>query len=562
MAAKENCTISVKRGGAWIDTDAASFKQQIRECAAGLYELGIRHGDRVALHAENSTEWLVIDHAILRLGAVTVPIYTTQPADQVGYILDNAGACMYIVSCQDLYDGVRSILGDAPSVVATVGILGSFREGMLTLQEVQAKGRAVLESNPGQIDSITDQIKPEDLATLSYTSGTTGVPKGVMLTHANIASNILSMAKRMPFDEPGRMLSFLPLSHSLERMASFMYLYLGCSIYFIEDHLEIAEDLRTVRPQHMTCVPRLLEKFHAAVEARGAETTGVGGVLLRWSLSLANRYDVTRKRKSLWHVLADKLVFSKLRLRVFGGHLDAITSGGAALAPHNMSFFNALGIHCGQGYGLTETSPVISFAGRGDLRPGSVGRPLDGIEVRTAEDGEILARGPNIMKGYFGKPQETAKVMGDNGWFHTGDIGHIKDGHIYITDRKKQLFKLSTGKYIAPTPIEIVLCESPLIEQAMVIGSDRKFCGALIVPATQAVSKTVGDNADAATVHALLDKTVQSVNEGLPAWEQVKKFHVLDAPFSIETGEMTPTMKIKRRVVREKYAAAIEALYE
>ncbi len=562
MAAQDDFTISVKRAGTWIDTKAVSFREQINSFAAGLYELGVRHGDRVALHAENSTEWLVADHAILRIGAVTVPIYTTQPPDQVSYILNNAGARVYIVSTQDLYHGVRTDVKAAESVIARIGILGSYGEGMPTLQDVQASGRARLASHPELVEDLTKRISPDDLATLAYTSGTTGEPKGVMLTHSNIASNILSTAKRMPFDPPGRMLSYLPLSHSLERMASFMYLYMGCSIYFVENHLELAEDIKTVRPKHMTSVPRLMEKIHAAVEARGANTTGLGGNLLRWALSIANSYDVTRKSKSVGHHLADRLVFSKLRMRVFGGSLEAITSGGAALAPHTMSFFNAVGIHCGQGYGLTETSPVISLGGRGDLRPGSAGPPLDGIKVRIAEDDEILARGPNIMAGYYGKPEETSEVMGDDGWFHTGDIGHIKDGHIYITDRKKQLFKLSTGKYIAPTPIEIALCESPLIEQAVVIGSERKFCGALIVPDTQAVKNKLGEGAGDEAIHTLVEKIVWNVNKGLPVWEQVKKFHILDAPFTIATGELTPTMKIKRRIVREKYADVINALYE
>ena len=562
MAGSDEFTINVKRGGTWLETDGASFREQISECAAGLYELGVCHGDRVALHAENSTEWLVVDHALLRIGAVTVPIYTTQMPDQVRYILDNAGARVYVVSSEDLFENVRGSVEAAKSVFATVGIMGSFAKGMRTLQDVQADGCARLDSDPNLVENLTEKVSPDDLATLAYTSGTTGEPKGVMLTHANIASNILATAKRMPFAPPGKMLSYLPLSHSFERMASFMYLYMGCSIYFIEDHLEIAEDVKTVRPLHMTSVPRLLEKIHAAVEARGSESTGLGGILLRWALSIANSYDVTKKRQSLGQLLADRLVFSKLRVRVFGGNLEAITSGGAALAPHTMSFFNAVGIHCGQGYGLTETSPVISLAERGDLRPGSVGSPIDEIEVRIAEDGEILSRGPNTMRGYFGEPEETAKVIGDDGWFHTGDIGHIKDGHIYITDRKKQLFKLSTGKYIAPTPIEIALCESNLIEQAVVIGSERKFCGALIVPDAQAVAKKLGEEADSAAIHALMDPIVTAVNKKLPSWEQVKKFHVLSEPFTIEGGELTPTMKIKRRVVREKHEAAIQALYE
>ncbi len=555
--------VSVKRGGEWLETEADTFREQIREFAAGLHELGIRHGDRIALHAENSTEWLIVDQAVLRLGAVSVPIYTTQPPDQVAYILDNAGARIYVVSTEELYAGVQAHVESAEELVATIGIRGAFSSGMKTYEETLALGRTRLSSDPDLVETATRAVRPENLATLSYTSGTTGVPKGVMLSHANIASNILATADRLPFDPPGRMLSYLPLSHSLERMATFMYMYLGCSVYFVEDHLEIAEDVKTVRPLHMTSVPRLLEKIHAAIMNRAESTEGVAGALMRWAMALANQYDVMKRHPGLQHRLADRLVYAKLRTKVFGGNLEAITTGGAALSPNTMSFFNAIGIYCGQGYGLTETSPVISLSKRGDLRPGSVGSVVEDVEVRIAEDGEILARGPNIMQGYYQMPEQTAEAIGDDGWFHTGDIGHIKDGHVYITDRKKQLFKLSTGKYIAPTPIEIALCDSPVIEQAVVIGSDRKFCGALIVPDASALEQQLGDAAsDQEAVSGLVDGIVKEVNAQLPPWEQVKKFRVLGTPFSIETGELTPTMKVKRRVVREKYAREIDSLYE
>ncbi len=563
LSQSSDFVVSVKRGGEWLETGAETFRQQIREFAAGLHELGIRHGDRIALHAENSTEWLIVDQAALRLGAVSVPIYTTQPPDQVAYILDDAGARIYVVSTEELYEGVQAHVESAEELVATIGIRGAFSSGMKTYDETLALGRTRLSSDPDLVDTATRAVRPDNLATLSYTSGTTGVPKGVMLSHANIASNIIATADRLPFDPPGRMLSYLPLSHSLERMATFMYMYLGCSVYFVEDHLEIAEDVKTVRPLHMTSVPRLLEKIHAAIMNRAESTEGVAGALMRWAMALANQYDVMKKHAGLQHRLADRLVYAKLRTKVFGGNLEAITTGGAALSPNTMSFFNAIGIYCGQGYGLTETSPVISLSKRGDLRPGSVGTAVEDVEVRIAEDGEILARGPNIMQGYYQMPKQTAEVIGDDGWFHTGDIGHIKDGHLYITDRKKQLFKLSTGKYIAPTPIEIALCDSPVIEQAVVIGSDRKFCGALIVPDAQALKQQLGDAAsDEDTVSGLVGGIVQEVNAQLPPWEQVKKFRVLGTPFTIETGELTPTMKVKRRVVREKYAREIASLYE
>ncbi len=546
---------STKRGGVWIDTSVPDFKAQVRHFACGLHHMGIRKGDRVALHAENSAEWLIVDQAVLTLGAVTVPIYTTQPGDQIRYIIDNAGARLYIVSTQELYAGCPQDLKDVESLESVISIFGDF--GDTTYAEVLARGRDHTEFEK-------PQITEGDLATLVYTSGTTGVPKGVMLSHGNITSNVVSVGERLPFTPPVTGLSYLPLSHSFERVASIAYLYLGCPIYFVEDFLEIKEDIQTARPHHMTTVPRLLEKVHAGLNLLAASTKGPKGRLLRWALRLAEAYDVERGRGPIGHKLAEKLVYKKIREN-FGGNLRYFTSGGAALAPGIQAFFNGLGITCGQGYGLTETAPVITCYTSDDLKPRSVGKCIRGVKVKIADDGEILVQGPNIMQGYYGMPDKTAEVIDADGWFHTGDIGRMdEDGHVYITDRKKQLFKLSTGKYIAPSPIEVGLCNSPLIEQAIVVGPGRKFCGALIIVDPATIEKEVGPTGEASTdpeVLARVQAVVDSVNLGKPYWEQIKKFRILDTPFSIDTGELTPTLKVKRRVVEDKYHDHIESLY-
>ncbi len=566
---------STKRGGKWHPTSVADFREQIEAFALGLHAIGIRKGDRVALHSENSTEWLVIDQAILSLGAVTVPIYTTQHPDQTRYIIENAEARVYIVSTEELFESQRTFMDQAVERISAIGILGSYADRMQTYAEILDKGRALRGSYPDLHLKIQQNVSPEDLATLIYTSGTTGTPKGVMLSHSNLASSVVAVSERLPFDAArhrgDNMLSYLPLAHALERAATIVYLYIGSSIHFVEDFTEIADDFKVVRPLHMATVPRLLEKVHAAIRKNAAAAGGLKGKLAMWAISLAENYDVTSTTHSLKLRLADRLVFSKIRDKVFGGNLQALTSGGAALAPVVMSFFNGIGIFCGQGYGLTETSPVISIYKKGHLKPGSIGLPVIDVEVKIADDGEILARGPNIMQGYYKMPDQTAEVMSEGGWFHTGDIGHLdEDGHLYITDRKKQLFKLSTGKYVAPTPVEVALTSTPFIEQAIVVGSERKYCGALLVLDTAAVREHFGEAVASASdedlpvnpdVVALIEESVTGANEGLSHWEQIKKHCILARPFTIEADEMTPTMKLRRRTIRQRYQSQIDALY-
>ena len=570
--------VATKRDGVWHETSPEEFRRRVEHLALGLHELGVRRGDRVSLHSENSTEWLVADQAILSLGAVNVPIYTTQPGDQIEYIVRNSEAVAHIVSTAALYGAVPAgTLEAIPTLRSVIGIRGSFAEGMLRWDEVMDRGARVAAGQPGLFAEQRAQVRPEDLATLIYTSGTTGTPKGVMLSHWNLASNVLASLERMPWSIEGerekRILSYLPLSHVFERMLSYLYLHIGYPIWFVEGVDQILADIQHVKPVHFSSVPRLLEKVYAGITGKVTQVSGLQKKILTWALALAERFDVEKPLGAadrVQYALADALVFKKMRA-LFGGNLQAITSGGAALPAHVMNFMNAIGVFCGQGYGLSETSPVITVYTRGKLRAGSVGTPIRGVEVRIAEDGEILARGPNIMQGYFGMPEATAEVMTPDGWFKTGDVGHLDtDGHLFITDRKKELLKLSTGKYIAPQPIEARLAASRYIEQAVVIGNSMQFCSALVVVDWMTVTAHFRDagtplpeGADHGhpAVRELIQAEVDRVNVGLPQWEQVKKFSLMKSPWTVETGELTPTMKIKRRVIHEKHADEIKGMY-
>jgi len=539
----------------------------------GLYMLGVRKGDRVALHAENCVSWCIADLGILSLGAVTVPIYTTQPGDQIKFILEDAKATTYIVSTEALFENVKPYLADLPHLRHSVGIRGTFSPDMLAFGNVIQKGKVEDKASPTRYDELCSKVFSSDLASLVYTSGTTGVPKGVMLSHGNYVSNVESGEHCIPFDIEGlrgnRMISYLPLSHSLERLLVYLYFFIGYPIFFIEDHKVFLSDCRHVKPIHFSTVPRLLEKVHGGLHTRVATMKGPVGFLTRWAFREADAYDVDApptgfrlKRLNF----ARKLVLDSVRQKAFGPKLLAITSGGAALSAVVMNFFNAIGITCGQGYGLTETSPVISIYDAQRLRARSVGLPIRGVNVRIADDGEICVRGPNVMQGYYNRPDATAEVITDDGWFKIGDIGRIdEEGFLFITDRKKALMKLSTGKYVAPQPIESALSASPLIEHAMVVGNENKFCAAVIVPNYRAVGNQDGATEDdpISREHArqMIQAVIDSVNANLPHWEQVKRFVLCDAPFTIETGELTPTLKLKRRVIVAKYASEIKQMY-
>jgi long-chain acyl-CoA synthetase len=444
------------------------------------------------------------------------------------------------------------------------------------LATVLEMGAQKQDESPDLFEELKSKIQPDDLATLIYTSGTTGAPKGVMLTHNNIASNLLASLERIPFDdtvgEDERMLSYLPLSHVFERLITYMYLRLGYPIYYIKEVDQIRDDFAHVKPFYFATVPRLIEKIHTGIKVRGQEFSGLKKQLYYWAIDLAEEYDPENPPTGLGaikHKIADKLVYSKIR-ELFGGNLLGVVSGGAALSPNLFRFMNAIGLICLQGYGLTETSPVLSVNDRDHLRVGSSGKPLSNVDIKIADDGEILAKGPNVMQGYYNNQEKTDEVFTDDGWFRTGDVGKLEDDYLFITDRKKSVFKLSTGKYIAPQVIENRLGESGYIDQAVVIGYQKKFCSALIVPSYDNViqrlesrGKTVSEERSKdSEVRKLIQREVDKVNRELSPWETVKKFVLLEEPFTIESGELTPTLKVKRPIVHERYADEIDSMYE
>ncbi len=565
---------AVKRDGEWIETSIDDFNQMVHDLAMGLYELGVRKGDKVSLHAENSTEWLVIDQAILSLGAAVVPIYTTQPGEQIKYILENSEAKVHFVSDDEVFAETKPLIKGVENVKAIISILGSSHKKLKTFDDILEMGHKKAEEDPNLFEKLRSNVQPDDLATLIYTSGTTGVPKGVMLTHNNIAGNALASHEIFPFDpaehEDPKVLSYLPLAHMFERTASYIYAYVGVPPYYIDQVEDIRDDLQTIKPIYMVTVPRLLEKIVTGIKVKGQEFSGLKKHLYYWAVNLAEEYDPEDPPASWKWKIADKLVYAKIR-EMFGGNLVGLNVGGAALSPNIARFMNGIGIYCGLGYGLTETSPVLTGPPVGELRIGSSGKPLVDVEIKIAEDGEILAKGPNIMKGYYKMPEKTDEAIDEDGWFHTGDIGHIdEDGWLFVTDRKKSLFKLSTGKYVAPQPIENALVNSGFIEQAVVVGSEHKFCGALIVPNWENMKKrfkTKGydfpeeNPTENEYVIKRIQKEIDKVNKELSKWEQVKKFKLLKDQFTIDDGEITPTHKIKRNVINQKYKEQIESIY-
>lgn len=569
---------AVKRNGQWIETSADDFKVKVRHLALGLYQLGVRKGDRVSIHSENSTEWLICDQAVLSLGAVNVAVYTTQPADQIRYILENSEAKVHIVSNDELFSETKPLIKSIKTVEAVISIQPSSHKKLKGLEEVMQLGAELMKEKPLLFDELRNSISPDDLANINYTSGTTGVPKGVMLSHLNLASNAIASLERMPFDvesfKSPKILSYLPLAHMLERIASYLYIRIGASIYYVEDVQDFKTDLVTIKPIYFATVPRLLEKIMTGIKVKGQELSGVKKRLYYWAIDLAESFDPEHPPKgfrALEFKFADKLIYSKIREGV-GGNLVGTTVGGAALSPDVMRFFNGIGLKCGMGYGLTETSPIMTSSLANQIRIGSAGKALVDVEIRIAEDGEIQTKGPNLMMGYYKLPDKTKEVMTEDGWFCTGDIGHIdNDGWLFITDRKKSMFKLSTGKYVAPQPIENALINSGFIDQTMVVGSEEKFCSALIIPDWKNIEKRFNqkglklpssDKTKDEEVIKIIQLEVDKVNRKLPNWEQVKKFIIMAEPFSIDRGELTPKMSVRRSVVRKNYHEEITSIYK
>ena len=526
-----------KSGGTWQPISSEEFGRRVRACAGALASIGIGRGDRVAILSYNRVEWAIADYACQLLGAADVPIYSTLPPDQVGYILQDSGAKAVFAENAEQVAKVRG----------TISQIVSFEraEGALPFEEFLKKGKPLEQA---------EKVEPDDVATIIYTSGTTGVPKGVMLTQRNLVSNMIASASAFSVTPADTILSFLPLSHSFERIFDYLFFWWGTSIAYAEHVDKVAENLVEVRPTIMAAVPRFYEKVYSKIRKSIGEQKPWKRDLFEWARSVGAVWAEYHRRGAppplgvrLRLAFARLLVQGPLKSKV-GGRMRFFVSGGGALSRDVAEFFYSIGLPILEGYGLTETSPVLCVNRLGGTRLGTVGPPIPGVELKIAADGEILARGPNIMKGYYNKPEETSQVIQD-GWFATGDIGEIDgEGYLRITDRKKDLFKTSGGKYIAPTPIEGRLKLSPRILNAVIIGNARKFPSALIVPAK-------GVDRDE------IAKEIDALNETLAHHEQIKKFQLVEKDFTIDGGELTPTMKVRRKIVEQKYKAQIDAMY-
>lgn len=567
-----------KDAGQWKTYSTVEASDVVNKLAAGLLSMGIGPNDmtvegrdKIAILCKNRPEWLLLDLAVQQTGAVLVPVYPTINVNELEFILKDAQVKMAFVNDEELYLKILSVKDRVPSLkeIFTIEHVPNARHW----KEVTDRSTPALVET---IKPIADKIGYEDIATILYTSGTTGTPKGVMLSHRNILSNVIACLPCFPPGENMKTLSFLPLNHIFERMVSYLYLFKGTSIYYAESLETIGDNLKEVKPDMFTTVPRLLEKVYDKIMQKGAALSGVKKKLFFWAHGLAEKYEIN-VNQGVWYnmqlALANKIIFSKWR-EALGGNIRCIISGGAACQVRLIRIFTAAGIPIMEGYGLTETSPVIAVNrfNKKDRMPGTVGPLIDGVEVKIAEDGEILTKGPHVMMGYYKRPDLTDEVV-INGWLHTGDIGLMVDNHfLKITDRKKELFKTSGGKYVAPLTVENKLKESPFIEQVMIVGPERKFVGALIIPSFPTLRDWARQNDIAADesnealvnhakVKALYKDIIEAFNKYFNHVEQIKKFELLPNEWSIDTGEMTPKLSMKRKVITEKYKDAIDRIY-
>ncbi len=567
--------LSCKVDGHWRGYSSDDIVHHVRARALGLYQLGIRKGDHVGLLAENSPEWVISDFAILACGAAAVPLYITQMTQQFDYILRDAGASVLIVSSKALFDKVNPIL--AQSYIQHVVIFSEFESGgkIVTTEQLELRGAELDRQQPQLYDSLRNAVQPSDTATLMYTSGTTGTPKGVILTHQNLVSNAMDAGADFEWRPATDVVfSFLPLTHIFEKTMINMYLYNGVPVWFAESLEKLAENLLEVKPTIMATVPRMLEKVYDRILTKGAQLHGLKRKLFHWAVALAKQYDPWVQPTMAYRIklaVASTLVFSKWRAAL-GGCFRLILSGSAPLHPDLARMFLAAGFPVIQGYGLTETSPVVTVNRFERNKLGSTGPPIDNVEVKIAPDGEIFVKGPNVMKGFYNAPDKTAEVFED-GWFKTGDVGYIDaDGFLFITDRKKDLIKKSSGKFIAPGPVEADLRTSRYIEHAAVIGERRKFAIAILFPkfenlkawaASQGITfDNVKELVVKPEVMQLFEEEVGRVNLGLNKWERIIKFIISDHELTIADGQLTPTMKLKRRIIEKEFSDQIESLYK
>lgn len=569
---KEDALVT-KYDGVWKKTSTKEFVDLGNKFSRGLLKLGVKKDDKICLISTNNrTEWCVCELGISQIGAVSVPVYPTISEEDYIHILNNSEVKYCFVSDEELYEKLKKVKSEVNSLVNIFTF--DDVEGANNWSEILELGEDT--ANQYEVDNHRDNIKEEDIVTIIYTSGTTGKPKGVMLTHKNIVSNVLAVDNRIPKKKIDykdiKALSFLPICHVLERVVYSYHLYSGFSVYFAESIDKIGDNLKEVKPHYVSVVPRLLEKVYDKIYSKGINSGGIKKLIFLWALGVNKKYGLT-KSKNLQQKIADKLVFSKWR-EGLGGNIITLISGGAALSPSLNKKFQSAGIPILEGYGLTETSPVIAVNSFEKMKIGSVGLPLDNLDVKIADDGEVLVKGPSVMKGYFKNPEQTAEVFTSDGFFRTGDIGHIDDeGFLIITDRKKEMFKTSGGKYIAPQTIENMIKSSRFIEQMMVVGDGEKMPCALVQPDFAFVKRwaelhkvnvgeTLVEIAKNPEVKQRIYKEIDKLNKKLGNWEQIKKVEITPEVWSVENGMLTPTMKLKRKFIKERYIDLYNKMYE
>ncbi len=567
-----------KKEGQYTPISTGEFETKVKHLCLGLKDLGLGPGDKMIILSENRPEWVISDLANLCLGGVTVPIYTTLVPEQVKYIIDDSDAKIVVCSNPELWKLVEAVKSQLTKVTHFISFDAGAPEWALSLEGVLEKGKQLDQENTELFEKMALEVKPGDLATIIYTSGTTGPPKGVMLTHHNLVSNVKAAAPLLPFSDKDTGMALLPLSHSFERMVTYCYVYKGCSIGYAEGFDTVGQNFLELRPHMMAVAPRVLEKFYARIIDNVLASSALKRKIFYWAINVGRKYAQRKLEKqpipgmlNFKKKIAHKLVFSKIIAKT-GGRVRFFVSGAAPLSKDLGEFFYAMGLVVMEGYGLTETSPAISLNTFENLKFGTVGPPVPGVEVKIAEDGEIYAKGPNVMKGYYKKEEETKEVF-DGDWFKTGDIGHIDEGgRVVITDRKKDLIVTAGGKNVAPQPIENLLRTNPYIENALAIGDKRKFISALVVPNFEKIQEfavshdisfeSLSDLVKDERVLNFMEAEVDRATPNLAAYEKVKKISLLDRDFEIDKGEMTPTYKIKRNIVEEKYRGIIDAMYK
>jgi len=570
---KQTVALGCKRDQKWVTFSPAQYKELTDNISYGLMKLGVEPGDKVGIIANNRPEWNMLDMGIMQIGAITVPVYPTISESDYHYIVNHSDMKVVFVEGVEVMNKISNIMGDTPKLEKVYTFIN--RDRFPYLDQLIEMGRE--NANPEELKRRSDAVKEEDCCTIMYTSGTTGHPKGVMLSHRNIVHQLLNL-RQTPAKWSNKAFSFLPICHAYERMLVFLYQYLGMSVYYAQNLGTIAENIKEVNPTMMSAVPRVLEKFYDKIWSSKFNMKPMAQKIFVWAVGVAKQYKIQDYERSAWynfkHRIADKLVYKKIREKI-GGNFDIVVSGAASIQPHLASFFSAIGMPVFEGYGSTETSPVIAVScrDRDGREVGTVGFPLPGVEIKFDDNGELLCRGHNVMMGYYKDPELTAEVIDKDGWYHTGDMGRRNEkGQIFITGRIKSLFKTSFGKYINPEALEEKFCESPFIANMMVVGENQKFAGAVIAPDFEFLKgwcerhemkfTTPDDMVHNPDIIKRYNREIQSYNKNFGDFEQIKKFILVPDEWTIKNEILTPTLKVKRRFVHERYANRIDEMFK